>query len=189
MHSVVITIPPPSALLFVAAGVLVFVLYATLKGQGSARAKLARVGVGAVLVGGLLLLVYRPHYIHITPQGISSNSGGSIEIGWGEVEHAAYVSDLRSSGYRLAGKIKGVSVQGYQVGEFHTKSKKKARVVSQQNETALVITTAKELYEFSPHQVAKMTRAVARYVPVTGWPPPAAAASPPSNTAAAPQKD
>lgn len=166
-----LTIPPPHALLYVAFALLAAVLFTALRRRGSVTSRLIRVAVGVLFICGLLVFVYRPSYIKVDNQGITSNSGGSIAIPWTAVSSSAYIADLPSSDYNIASKIRGVAVGAYRIGTFRTAGGQTVRLVAQQGERALIVKADGKLYEFSPQKIEGMANIVARYVAVSGWPP------------------
>lgn len=165
-----IPIPPPGAVFIIGVGIFAVVAASAVRREGSIRIRLITVAVAAVLIGGLLLFIYRPQSITIDAAGISSNSGGELSIPWSTVTESRYVSDLQNTKYRTTTKIGGVSFGPYRVGTFKTAGAGRARVVAQQQKSAVIVEAGGSLYEFGPEKIHTMTSEIARHISVSGWP-------------------
>lgn len=129
------------------------------------------IAAAAVMIGGLLIFIYRPKSITVDAEGISSNSGGELSIPWNRVTESVYVSNLQSSKYRTTSKVGGVAFGPYQVGTFKTAGAGTLRVIAQQQKSALVVRAGSALYEFAPDKIDQFTAEVAKHVTVSHWPP------------------
>ena len=154
---------PPSAVLYLAGAIVIVAIASIFLKKGEALRKAIGVGIVLVVAVALVIFLYRPTAITVSPDGVEVDGAGGLELAWDEVESAVYEPDLSSSPYRPTVRTRGVAVGPYRTGRFLLSNGDPARVFMEQSESAVVMRTSELTYVFAPADVQGLATAVDTY--------------------------
>ena len=117
----------------------------------------------SVVLAALLIVLYRPVTLTVSPDGITTSGINPIELSWGEVSSAVFEPNLRTSEYRPTVRTRGVALGDYRTGRFLLSNGDSARVFMERLDRAVVVVTGELTYLFAPEEVEELAAAVDRY--------------------------
>lgn len=165
-----LVVKPSVLLLLLPLGVLGVLVLSMLLKQGDWKRKGPALGIAVVVLGVVTGVLYRPVRLRVDEQGVSGRAMGAWQVPWSQLRTALYVEDLAGSPYRPGMKSSGVSLGAYRLGWFRLAGGGKARVVSEQNDRAVVLLLEQgEVVVLAPRHVEELRQAVRRHHDVQRW--------------------
>lgn len=108
-----ITLDPPQFLLWLVLGILGVVALSLLLKKGEWLRKGIAMGITVVVVMVLLVVFYRTSSITVDHRGLSSDTYGTTQIAWDDVERAIFMEKLSQTSFRPARRTNGTAVGDY----------------------------------------------------------------------------
>ena len=162
-----IVIEAPKFLLWVVLGIDLVAVSSILLKKGRLARRVAAMAVVAVVSVLLLVFLYRPGRLSVTPEGlVDATYGRSISTPWTEVRRAAVVRNLAGSEYRPTVKMNGNGLPNLKTGWYRLAGGRTARVLVQSSADALVVETDRTLYVLAPDRLADLVAVVRGHVAV-----------------------
>lgn len=162
-----IVIEAPKFLLWVVLGIDVVAVSSILLKKGQLAKRLAALAIVAVVSVFLLVFLYRPGRLSVTPDSlVDATYGRVISTPWSEVKRAAVVRDFAKTGYRPAFKTNGNGLPNLKTGWYRLADGRTARVLIQSSVDALVLETERTLFLLAPDRLPDLVAAVRGHVSV-----------------------
>lgn len=162
-----IVLEAPKSILLIVLAVDVVAVASILLKKGELGRRLAALGLLVAASAFLLVFLYRPSRLSVTPEAlVDATYGRAVTIPWGQVERAMLVRDWASTDYRPTVRLNGVGLPGLKAGWFRLAKGGRARVFIQSSGDALVLEAAGTLYVYGPDRLAELVAAVREHVTV-----------------------
>ena len=159
---------PPTAILFVAIGIVVLGAISAVLKKSELPRKIITIAVVIALAGGLLIVLYRPTTLTVDQDGLHTNGMRGVDIGWDNVDHAYSELNLANSVYRPTVRTGGTALGNYRTGRFLLSNGESAQVLMERSDQALVIVTDELTYLFAPDEINPLFDAVNRFRALPG---------------------
>ncbi|MFW5684253.1 MAG: PH domain-containing protein, partial [Spirochaetota bacterium] len=128
--------------------------------KSSAVRKAIGIGVVVVVLGAVVWYTYRPVIVRVHEDGIEVEGAGGLELEWDDVESAVFEPNLPTSPFRPTVRTTGVAIGDYRTGRFLLSNGDRARVFTEQSQTAVLIRTSELAYLFAPVDAEALAEAI-----------------------------